>query len=210
MNNQRIAQLYRELANEFEKGVAPSNPPNHPIPTEPEPNPQPEPTGKYEVLISFMENSHNWIGETVDVWLNGQKFAFRGKGKDDPIWTQKLHDSRGVVVTLDKPLTLIEFDPNQIKRQGDPHHGFGTFVYKIMGAPTYQKDLTKIVDAPANDPYYWATAHDKDQAVQVSRQGENGNPFDHKYFYRREIPASWGVTGKYKLFIARDDLNPNR
>lgn len=196
MNYAKIADLHRQLANEFGSVTPP--------PPAPPPAPTPPPTtGRYQVLISFYEKDHGWIGETVDVSLNGQWFRFWGKGQNDGGWTQKLYGQRGVIVHLNEPLTRVEFDPNQIKRAGAINEGFGLFNYKIGSAPSDQ-DLNNIVASPSDHRDWWATWH-KDFAVQLYRTGQNGQTFDNPNFYTYSPPSDWSETGKYKLLINRWD-----
>ena len=156
-------------------------------------------SGQYEVLVNFGDKDFEWIQEPVDVRINGKWYEFWGRSQSDPIWNQRLHNTRGLVFYLNEPVRSVELDLSQIHREGSENYGYGYFNWKVTSAPS-DMDMRNATGNPSKD--YIFGVH-KDFGIQLYRHGSNGRNFDNPEFWRYSVPQAWNETGKIKILISR-------
>jgi hypothetical protein len=151
MNHSRIAQLFRQLANEFEsEPIQPTQPPQ----TDPPPPTQGDmPIDGSGTQVAVMFGSSNLqFTPPVDVFLNGIRYPFSKfrtpQGHLDPIWSTTFsHGSTrtrcGTVVQVNGQLTSVGFDKNQIHFEGARRLGYYDFFFKVHCLP-HNTDMSNI------------------------------------------------------------------
>ena len=207
MDKKRIAQLFRQLANEFESGgiVEPTQPiVNNPEPIQPAPQPKPD-IKTVELSIHFV-NVNFAKGEYIDVNVNGVWYNLSQYNHESPEWDIKVYGSRGVVLKIPNEVKTISFRDSQIRRPGLLFNGIGYFSYKI-GARPIDFNLKHPVESPESHPNFWARWYRQptvsgfnEYADLVSANGSiSGRPEAKIDNY--SVPPEWNVTGKMSLIL---------
>ncbi len=175
--------------------------PNEPDPNEPDPTEPDDPDDPVDVLIMFLDTNFEFT-TPVDIRLNGIWYEYYGKTIDDPIWESSLHNARGHIITIDGPLTDVEFSTDQIQIDGLNNHGFGSFNYKILKRDA-ATDLTNLNAEPGNINY-WAHHYD---GILLLRHGYNGTYAPDPYFYNYDVPVHWSDNKKVIIHIGGHGYN---
>ena len=156
-----------------------------------------EPAEPVDVLVLFLDTGFE-MTTPVDIKLNDTWYEYHGIGETDPIWNSALFNARGHILTLDEPLTQVEFDAEQISVDGLNNHGFGHFNYTVQKRHP-DTDLTALSGDPES-PDYWGYAYE-DSMITVARNGYNDTFYPDPEFYQLEVVQEWSNSGKMAVFI---------
>ncbi len=149
-----------------------------------------------EVLVMFLDTGFE-MTTPVDIRLNGSWYHYEGLNISDPIWNSSLLNARGHIVTLEEPLTHVEFDPDQLIVEGLNNHGFGFFNYTVQKRHP-DTDLTSLSTDP-DDFNYWASDYEH-SSVLWARNGYDDTFEPSPTFYDLEVPAEWSDSGKMTIY----------
>ena len=150
-----------------------------------------------DVLVMFLDTGFEFT-TPVDIKLNGTWHHFQGRDSSDPIWDSSLNNARGQIITLDEPLTHIEFDPDQLIVDGLNNHGFGFFNYTLQKRHP-DTDLGDL-STEAGDPNYWNDPY-QDLTTTRARNGYDDIFDPDPYFYDLNLAVEWSDSGKMILYI---------
>lgn len=184
MDRQRIAQLYRELANEFESGGG------NPMPTQPNPEPTPQPTGKIPVRIFFYGLNHSYKAP-IDIQINGIWYDF-SVAMDVKF---RINSAVGTIIHVDSPIKTIAFAKSQINFGHLNEDGFGNTNFKYGAVPP-EDDLLNV-----NDSFWSRWVHGK--ANHTSYWGDIGgrNTRDPE-FYKIDVRADFNDSGQFAIYAS--------
>ena len=199
MHKQKIAQLYRQIAQEFE----PTQPPVH-NPEPVQPTPQPPSDGKVTITIVYQD------ARNIDVWIN-ENIIPSSRGFDR-VTTGGDNRKYGWKTVQIDTLNRVRLNPNDIKKSGLNNEGFGFFSMKIVDrAPEYDMNKLDAVHKinPPNPNFYgesYSLGYIWNRSGDTIKDLEAQDPtFFNKYF-----TPQWSGTGKIVLALFNYGINHPR
>ena len=177
MDKKRIAQLFRELADEFESA-------------EPVQPATPEPTGDtIPVRIFFYGMSHSYKSP-IDIKINDTWYNF-SKNFEQKF---KINGAVGTVIEVPFPITRIEFRESQIRFANLNENGFGWTNIKYGAVPSQDN----LLDVNENKWSRWENG----KANHTARWGDLNRSHNDDGFYKIDVPSSFNDPGKFAIYVS--------
>ena len=184
MNKPKIAQLYRQIAQEFES--EPTQPPVH----NPEPPvTNPPPTGKIPVRILFYGKNHSYK-PPIDIMINGVWYDF-SIAMDVKF---RINQAVGTLIHVDAPITSIALAKRQIHNPNLNEGGFGWTNIKYGAVPANDEMLD------VNDSFWSRWVHGK--ANHTAHWGDLNRSTPDPEFYKIDVPNEFNDSGKFAIYVS--------
>jgi len=186
--SKRIAELFRQLANEFDE-VGVIEPPKPPVQPLPDPNPAP-PTGNKMLLRVFFYGTNHTYKNPLDIRINGKWYNFSRDMKE----TIKLNGAVGTVIEVESPITNIELRESQIRFPHLNEGGFGWTNIKYGAVPSAD-NIHSITESK------WSS-WEFGKANHTARWGDLNRSHNDDRFYIIDVPKSFNDTGQFAIYVS--------